>query len=301
MINIIKAVLEAAETDDFSLKSIDPKEKSYNEETDNLLYKEAYEKACVGIKTCYETHEKLYREVICNVRHECERTHINQDMEKNVELHVISLNPQIDFNVMKLLDDFFTSTDMSKFNNSDEFLNTLQANVITQMGSTPITKEGYIGQIVSLPIKGILVADNLNMVERNIMNAADELYSAYEFISAKIIEEKNPMRLEAYARIFEYCAKLISYEIGAYGIAALELLQIGKNLMPINESAVLHEGIVGNIFKGIFIAPIVLTAGFITWFSIYMKIEDIKFDKEAKKEKDKLVLVQKSKNIIMKN
>ena len=241
MINIVKAVLEAAETNDFSLKSIDPREKSYSEETDNMLYKEAYEKACIGIKTCYDSHEKLYREVISNIRYECQNISINQDTEKNVELHLISVNPQIDFNVMKLLDDFFTSTDMSKFNSSDEFLTTLEANVISQMGSTPISKEGYIGPIVSLPMKGILVAENLTKAERNIMNAADELYTVYEFIGKKIAEEKNPMYLEAYARIFEYCSKLISYEIGAYGVAALELLQVGRNIMPINESAVLTE------------------------------------------------------------
>ena len=242
MINIIKAVLEATETNDFSLTSIDPKEKSYNEETDNMLYKEAYEKACIGIKTCYDAHEKLFREVICNLRDECGRTNINQDTEKNVELHVISVNPQIDFNVMKLLEDFFTSwLDTDKFNSSEEFLTALQCNAISQRGSEPISKEGYIGPVVSLPMRGILVAENLNKVERNTMNAADELYSIYEFMSKKIAEEKNPMYLEAYARMFEYCAKLISYEIGAYGVAALELLQIGRNLMPMNESTVLTE------------------------------------------------------------
>ena len=241
MINIIKAVLEAAEENDFSLKSIDPKEKSNDAETDNMLYKEAYEKACIGIKTCYDAHEKLFREVMANIRYECERTHINQDAEKNVELHVISVNPQIDFNVMKLMEDFFTSTDMSKFNSSDEFLTTLECNIISQMGNTPITKEGYIGPTANVSMKGILVAENINQVERNIMNAADELYSVYEFIGGKIAEEKNPMYLEAYARMFEYCAKLISYEIGAYGVAALELLQIGRNMMSINESVVLTE------------------------------------------------------------
>ena len=301
MINIIKSVLEAAEDRDFSLKSIDPKEKSYTEETDSLLYKEAYEKACIGIKTCYDSHEKLFREIMANVRYDCERTYINRDLEKNVELHIISVNPQIDFNVMKLLDDFFTSTDMSKFNSSDEVLSTLEANVISQMGSTPITKEGYIGPIVSLPMKGILVAENLNMVERNIMNAADELYTVYEFIGKKIAEEKNPMYLEAYARIFEYCAKLISYEIGAYGVAALELLQVGRNIMPINESTVLNEGIIGGIFKGIMIAPIALSAGAILFASIYSKIIDIKDKKVAKKQRNKLVLVKDNNNIILKN
>lgn len=241
MINIVKAVLEAAETNDSSLMSIDPKEKSYNAETDDLLYKEAYEKACVGIKTCYDAHEKLFREVMTNIRYDCERTNINQDIEKNVELHAISVNPQVDFNVLKLLEDFFTSTDLTKLNSSDECLTTLQANVISQMGDIPISKEGYIGPVVKVPMKGILVCENLNMVERNIMNAADELYSVYKFIGKKIAEEKNPMCLEAYARIFEYCAKLISYEIGAYSVAALELLQIGRNLMTINESAVLNE------------------------------------------------------------
>ena len=241
MINIIKAVLEAAETNDFSLKSIDPQEKSYNEETDNMLYKEAYEKACIGIKTCYDSHEKLYREVISNVRDEMGRTNIDNNAEKEVELHTISVNPQIDFNVLKLLEDFFTSSDLSKFNSSDEFLTVLECNAVTQRGSDPISKEGYIGPVVTLPMKGILVCENLNKAERNIMNAADELYSIYEFMSGKIVNEKNPMYLEAYARMFEYCAKLISYEIGAYGVAVLELLQIGRNFMSMNESAVLLE------------------------------------------------------------
>ena len=301
MINIVKAVLEAAETNDFSLKSIDPREKSYNEETDNALYKEAYEKACIGIKTCYDSHEKLYREVISNVRYECQNTDINQDVEKNVELHVISVNPQVDFNVMKLLEDFFTSTDMSNFNSSDEVLVTLEANVVSQMGSTPITKEGYIGDIVSLPMKGILVAENLNMVERNIMNAADELYTVYEFIGNKIAEEKNPMNLETYARIFEYCAKLISYEIGAYGVAALELLQAGRNLMSVNNFNTLTEGTVGGIFAGIMIAPFALISGLMLFAGIYNKITDIKDKRTAKKQRNKLVILKDNKNIILKN
>ena len=243
MINIIKAVLEAAETNDFSLKSIDPQEKSYNEETDNLLYKEAYEKACIGIKTCYDVHEKLYREVICNIRDAMGRTNINQDTEKEVELHTISVNPQIDFNVLKLLEDFFTSSDLSKFNSSDEFLTVLECNVVTQRGSDPISKEGYIGPVVTLPMKGILVCENLNKAERNIMNAADELYSIYEFMSGKIVNEKNPMYLEAYARMFEYCAKLISYEIGAYGVAILELLQLGRNILVPGSNQPLTESV----------------------------------------------------------
>lgn len=241
MYNLVKSILESAETNDFSLKSIDPKEESNNAETDNLLYNEAYEKACIGIKTCYDLHAKLFREFIHNVRHEHENISIDRDKNYKVELHTISINPQIDFNVLKMLDDFFSNKEMSSYNTSDEVLDEISCHVISQSGRTP-SQESYMGAIVTTSIKGSVIAVNLVDIERNSMNAADELYSAYEYLSKKICEAKTPLELESYARIFEYCAKLISYEIGSYGVALIELIRIVRSsINTITEAATNEE------------------------------------------------------------
>jgi len=236
---LLDELLENANSEDFSLKSIDPRESSYNEETDNELFREAYTKASVSIKVSYENHEKLFREINLNIIQEPINT-FDFDKYISIEASPLLINPSIECNLYSWISKYFEKEDCLVGEDSDEIVKKFSLYI----GSKINSDDGiipqiphYLGKSVKMNFPLSIINSNRDMIRKNIFNLNDDLYLIYELISQKLSLCKNPMIVEALARMFDYCSRVMSFVVAAYYKCALKLFAITKNSIPLTESA----------------------------------------------------------------
>lgn len=243
MYHVVQLLNEAIETEDVSLLNIDPKEESYTKEKDDELWQEAYTMASVKLKESYDRHSALYREAIQNTRESINKNRAVVHNEKRppvkVSLHMITVSPQIDCNVFRLVDKFFEDTNLDSYKSSDGVVSEFIGKICSDAGCNQISKDMFTGPIILANICDDIIIDNVHMLATRVPAAADELYHIYEFLAKKIRDDRNVTHLEAYVRVFDVCAKVISAKISAYGVSLLEILQVA-NIKPADRNILME-------------------------------------------------------------
>lgn len=242
MINLVKVIYEAAETEDFSLKTIDPREESFNKETDDALFNEAYKKASISIANANKKHQNLFREFAINVKTIDSETFSSEEFR--TEIHSLSISPNIDMNILQFVMDYKNDEVAEKdadsiYNNFNHYM----ADKCALMNDHIHTlKEKLLGPVITAVVPMRIIGPNLSSIRDKIFRCCDELYDIYVYISNKLRDAKYPFEVELLARMFDLCCRLVSYKVGAYSVAALELQQISLKMNnPITEAATNEE------------------------------------------------------------
>lgn len=229
---LLDDLLEATETEDFSLKTIDPRETSHNAETDNALFAEAYRKAMASIGVSYDNHEKLFREVILNIKNEKIGECTGEDI--SAETYALIINPVINCNLFSFITKYLQKEDIAG-SNSDDIVDKFKNELANSMQI-----EGFLGPKIKTTIPCSIIAPNINLVTTNILNLNDEMYLIYELIGQKIGSCNDPMMVESLARIFDYCTRVLSGIVAAYYQCAIKLFALTRTA-PLTESSGKNE------------------------------------------------------------
>lgn len=248
---LIDTLIENAENNNFSLKTIDPRDKAYNEEEDNLLYKEAYTKTNVAIHDLYNnTKDSIYeasiliRELVSKVD-----KYINNFDGIKTNIHTFIFHPVVPTSLSRILmtkEDILFRTTTDPNNNIDEIdsnVNTFKSYVNKELGiSKDFNISDALGHEISVVINSKLIASSIYTLNSNMLALQDDLYASYKLISNKVLETKCPKVLETCVRIFEYICKVDSAIAALYLYACLEidrLTNVSKTAgtIPIQESS----------------------------------------------------------------
>lgn len=249
MINLLRTIIESAQSEDFSLKSIDPREPANNEAEDNALRNEAYERAVISVKTSYTEHQKYIHEICSNLRYDLLKIGDFNVSEYSIEIHPLAINPSLNNKLFTWVDEYIdrdmyiSKANGAELSTSDAILNDFKFFLNQKMtygttGSDPRSLDFYTGSPIRATIPVCIIRPNIEIAINNICETNDDLYHIYKLVTNKLVNCKCPMAIESLARIYDYAAKVALVLVGAYSEAAVELIALAKKCtsLPMTEA-----------------------------------------------------------------
>lgn len=251
MYSLFETLIENAEDNDFSLKSIDPREKATDAKGDDMLYREAYTKASIAINELYKKNKEILSEVIQMVR-ELHVKIVTTKMEYpliRTNLYPFILNPSVSTSILlfvqknteKAIETLNISLNSSERNEDsvDIAMDTFKQHI------KEFEISSFLGEKIKINLNSKIIPSSVNKLNMNMINLNDELYYSYVLLSNMIVDKKHPAELELCARMFEYACKVANAIAAVYVYAAMELDRYFKIVVsgnkPINETATNEE------------------------------------------------------------
>lgn len=239
MIQLFEALIEAAENNDFTLKSIDPRDKSYNETEDDLLYKEAYNKGITSMSRMYESTKDLLREARGQVRDEAHKAEYS-DVRVNASIHTLSMNPTHKSSILVALEKAFCKVGETSDSENDAvdvaFTKYAKDFRVTLGIRDQLTMKDLMGESIRSDISLKFVRVNLENIITSINNLLDELYFSYNKLVLEMQQTKNTSDIELFTRMFELICKVVCSYSAAYMASVMELVRISRGHVTMHEA-----------------------------------------------------------------